>query len=82
MSITSRSNGTLLNKKPFKGLVCLVTLMAFLCNMALVDTTWAVGTPSALPGRGADRAGGSGSLKELHVDTFTLPEYLGHIKDQ
>ena len=50
--------------------------------MALIDSAWAVGTPSALPGRGADRADGSGSLKELHVDTFILPEYLGHIKDQ
>ena len=82
MSITARSNEILITKKPFKVLVCLVTLVAFLCNTVLLDVTWAVGIPSALPGRGADGAGGSGLFKELHVDTFTLPEDLGHIKDQ
>ena len=79
---TARSNGALINKKPFKVLVCLVTLVAFLCNTVLFDSAWAVGTPSGLPGSSPDRAGGSGLFKELHVDTFTLPEYLGHINDQ
>jgi hypothetical protein len=55
--------------------------VAFLFNTVYFDVAWAVGTPSALTGRGTDRAGGPGLFKELHPDTFTLPEYLGHIKD-
>lgn len=81
MKTTARSSGTLISRKPFKVLVCLVTLAAFLFNTISYDVVWAVGMPSALTGRGSDRAGGSGILKELHVDTFTLPGYLGRIKD-
>ena len=81
MIITARSNVALLKYKPFKVLVCLVTLVAFLCNTVLFDSAWAVGTPSTLTGRGVDGAGGSGSLKELNIDTFALPEYLGQIKE-
>jgi len=81
MIITARSNRALVKYKPFKVLVCLVTLVAFLCNTVLFDSAWAVGTPSTLTGRGVDGAGGSGSLKELNIDTFTLPEYLGQVKE-
>lgn len=82
MNITARSNGNLRNKKPFKVLVCLVTLVAFLFNTTYFDVAWAVGTPSELPGGGPDRAGSPGFIfKELNPDTFSLPEYLGHVKD-
>ncbi len=75
--ITARSNDSI---KPLKVLVCLVTLVAFLFNTISYDFAWAAGTPSGLPGGSSDRAGGSG-FKQLSPDTFTLPEYLGNIKD-
>ncbi|MDP2929304.1 MAG: hypothetical protein Q8O01_04490 [Candidatus Omnitrophota bacterium] len=75
-----------------KVLVCLVTLMAFLFNMVSYDLAllrplgfvgqaWAVGASSGLPGGGSDRASGSSSFKEVRVETFALPEYLGYVKD-
>ena len=79
--ITARSNGYLRKKKPFKVLVCLVTLVAFLFSTISFDVAWAVGTPSGSPGGGSDRAGGPGVVKGLNVDTFTIPEYLGQIRD-
>ncbi|MFA5143730.1 MAG: twin-arginine translocation signal domain-containing protein [Candidatus Omnitrophota bacterium] len=79
--ITARSNGILRNRKPFKVLVCLVTLVAFLVNTVSFDVAWAIGTPSGLPGGGSDRADGPGFVKGLNVDTFTLPEYLGLVRD-
>ncbi|KJJ84488.1 conserved hypothetical protein, membrane [Candidatus Omnitrophus magneticus] len=81
MKTTARSSGALISRKPFKVLVCLVTLVAFLFNTISYDVVWAVGTPSALTGRGADRADGPEFIKELHINTFTLPEYLGRVKD-
>lgn len=84
--ITARSNGSFgIKNKPFKVIICLVTLMAFLFNTVSYDLAWAARTPSELPGGGSDRAGSPDSpgfiIKELRVDTFTLPEYLGRIKD-
>jgi hypothetical protein len=52
--------------------------VAFLFNTASYDYAWA----AEIPGRGVDMPDGSGVFKELNADTFTLPEYLGHIKDQ
>ena len=80
--ITARSNGKLRNKKPLKVLVCLVTLVAFLCNTAFYDAAWAAGSPAELPGGGSDRAGGSGVLRSnLAVDNIEIPLRLGEIKD-
>ena len=81
----ARSNSYigLLQKKPFKALVCLVTLVAFLFNMVSYDLAWAARTPSELTGVCSDRAGSPGLItKELHPDTFVLPEYLGRVKDR
>ena len=80
--ITARSNKVLIQKKPFKVIVCAVTLMAFLFNIVSYDLAWATGTPSELPGSGSDRAGSPGVFKELDPVTFILPEYLGTIKDK
>jgi hypothetical protein len=55
-----------------------VISVAFLFNTASYDYAWA----AEIPGRGVDMPDGSGVFKELNADTFTLPEYLGHIKDQ
>ena len=79
--ITARSNGGLRITKPFKVLVSLVTSTAFLFNTVYFDVAWAVGNTAGLPGGGSYRAGSSGLFKELRPDTFSLPEYLGHIKD-
>ena len=92
MSTTVRSNGSLINKRPFKVLVCLVTLAAFLFNtvsydlvllrpLSFVEQAWAVGKPSGFPDGGSARAGGLRPSKGLRVGSFTLPEYLGRIKE-
>lgn len=72
-------------------LVSLVTLVAFIFNiisydlallrpLGFVGQAWAASAPLELFGDDSNRAGGLGVIKELHSDTFTLPEYLGHIK--
>ncbi|MBN2453624.1 MAG: hypothetical protein JXB40_05115 [Candidatus Omnitrophica bacterium] len=73
MNITTRANGISIKSKPFKVMVSLVTLVAFLCNMALPDTARAIEIPSLLSGAAPV------PVKELRVDTFTLSEYLGHV---
>lgn len=88
----ARSNSYVFSiNKPLKVLVCTITLMAFFINIFAYDLAWAAGTPSGLTSVGSDRAGSSGvssfakasedRFKELNVNTFILPEYLGHIKD-
>ena len=77
----ARSNSNFGIKRPFKVLVCLVTLWSFLFNTVSFDLAWAARAPLELSGDGSNRAGGPGVVKELRVDTFTLPEYLGRIKD-
>ncbi|MCX5667372.1 MAG: AAA domain-containing protein [Candidatus Omnitrophica bacterium] len=72
-------------------LVCLVTLWSFLFNTFSYDLAWAAGNTIEPTAVGSNRAGGPGlssfakasedKIKEFHVDTFSLPEYLGHIKD-
>lgn len=81
MNITARYNNTLRKNRTFKILVCLITLITFSFNTVCFNATLAVGTPSELPGNNPDKTDSSDLFKELHVDTFTLPEYLGHIKD-
>ena len=91
MSPTARSNmgtGYFIperEKQPvpflFRRTVALITLIAFITTSLPVDMARAAGTPSELPGGGSDRAGGAGVLKELRVDTFSLPASLGHIRD-
>ena len=83
MNVTARPNDNLITKKPsfdklrmamskaewpFRVLVCLATLVAFLFNTVCFDLAWAVGSPAV--------------FKELDPATFTLPEYLSTIKDQ
>ena len=148
--ITARSNGIIIKRKPFKVLVCLVTLWSFLFNtvsydlallspLGFVGQAWAATPRRGLPsdsslarpsaplgtspeqgrrtrggtepsrstrtpleptGVGSNRAvlrqaqdspeqgrraGSPDSpgaiIKELSVDTFSLPEYLGRVKD-
>ena len=84
----ARSNSNFGIKRPFKVLVCLVTLWSFLFNTVsydLVLQAWAARTPLEPTGVGSNRAGGPDSpgaiIKELSVGTFSLPGYLGYIKD-
>jgi phosphotransferase system HPr-like phosphotransfer protein len=76
------SKPILLNRKPFRALVCLVTLVAFTATSVLSDAAWAVTTAPMFPGRDVGAADGPGNFKELNVDTFTLPAFLGMINDQ
>jgi len=68
----------LIKRRPFKALVCLVTLVTFLFNTVSLDLAWALEASSRLS-INSDRADNPVSLKELNVDTFTLPEYLGQV---
>ncbi|MCX5677834.1 MAG: hypothetical protein NTY76_01870 [Candidatus Omnitrophica bacterium] len=77
--ITIGSNGSLKKKKPFKALICIVTLAAFLFNTVSYDAAWAVGTPSELSDNGSNKAGGQGFTKDINVTNFTLPKDLGSV---
>lgn len=81
--IVGRSSSTngIFRKGPFKVLVCLVTLWSFLFSTISYDLAWAARTTLELSADGSNRAGSPGVVKELNVDTFTLPEYLGRIND-
>ena len=84
-------------KGPLKVTVCLVTLWSFLFNIVFTDVlfdakAWAARQPlelsraSSLGSDGPSRLPvsvirSSSSVKELRVDTFRLPEYLGTIRD-
>ncbi|UCD55175.1 MAG: HEAT repeat domain-containing protein [Candidatus Omnitrophota bacterium] len=72
-------------KRPYKGIIVFITIWSFLFNTVgpdiLLEKAWAAGTPLEPARVGSDRAGGPGPFKELNVNTFTLPQYLGHIKD-
>ena len=78
-------------RKPFKVVVCAITLVAFFVNTFAYDIAWAGGTPSELTSVGSDRATGPGlsssanasedRLRELDPATFKLPDSLGTIKD-
>ncbi|MFC1576426.1 tetratricopeptide repeat protein [Candidatus Omnitrophota bacterium] len=70
---------------PLKAIVCIVALWSFLLTNIgggfLIEKAWAAGTPLELTTVGSNRAGSPGTIKELNVESFTLPQYLGHIKD-
>lgn len=74
-------NSILLRDSLFIKVIALITLIAFISTNVFQDVAWAVGTPSELTRVGADRADGPGLLKELNVQTFKLPESLGHVRD-
>lgn len=88
----ARSSYCLFNsKKPFKVIVCLVTLVAFFVNtfsydlallrpLDFVEQAWAATDAAGLPSVGPAGAGGPGSPKELRVDTFMLPSHLGTVQ--
>ena len=83
MFINARSDSSLIRRLgPFKVLVTLVTLWSFLFSLVSCDLAWAIRTPLEPTGVGSNRAGGPGAvIKELNVDTFALPEYLGQVRD-
>ncbi|MFA5146512.1 MAG: FHA domain-containing protein [Candidatus Omnitrophota bacterium] len=70
-----------MNRRPFRVTIAIVTLWAFLLNIVAYDLAWAAGTPTELTSVGPDRAGGPGVVKELDASTFSLPQYLGSIRD-
>lgn len=77
----SDRNIGILKNRPFKVIVCAVTLAAFFVNIFSYDLAWAARTPLESTGVGSNRAGSPGVVKELKAETFALPAYLGHIKD-
>jgi hypothetical protein len=70
-----------IKKRPLKVMVAIITLWSFLFNMVCCDVTWAAKSTIGSTSLGPIGTGGPGSFKELKVETFNLPEYLGHIKD-
>ncbi|MBN1871354.1 MAG: hypothetical protein JW800_02160 [Candidatus Omnitrophica bacterium] len=68
-------------KRPLKVMVAIITLWSFLFNTVFCDVTWAAKSTIGSTSLGPIGTGSPGVSKELNVDTFSLPEYLGHIKD-
>ena len=84
--LNARANSYIFSKKGPLRVIAFVTLWSFLFSIGggeiLVEKAWAARTPLELTGVGSNRAGSpSASIKDLNVETFTLPQYLGHIKD-
>ena len=76
----------------FVRLTAILTITAFIATSIPVGSAWAVQSVAELPHVGSDDASGSGfspdiitksgALKELNVDTFSLPHYLGAIRNR
>ncbi len=79
--INASSNSNRRLKRPFKVLVSIVTLWSFLFSLVSYDLTWAARTPLEPTGVGSNRAGSLSVVKDLNVDTFAIPEYLGQVRD-
>jgi NTE family protein len=62
-------------------IVSIITLGVFLFTTFSQDIAWAAKGPMELASLGSKGAAGAGSFKELNVETFSIPAYLGHIKD-
>ena len=83
--LNGRANNHIFSKKgPFKAIVYIV-LWSFLFSMGggeyLVGNAWAARTSLGPTAVGLDRTDSPGSFKELNVEAFAIPQYLGHIKD-
>jgi len=76
----SDSNIWINRHRPFRVLVSAITLVAFLFTTIYSDVAWAVGT-SGFSSVGPANPTGPGLLKELNVETFFIPEYMGFLRD-
>ena len=80
--LDARSNNyAFVMRRPHKAMVSAVTLVAFLFNIFVYDIAWAADTSAEFTSVGSGSAGGPGSIRDLNVGTFKLPEYLGQIRD-
>ncbi len=78
---SNRSVG-ILYKRPFKVLVCLVTLWSFLFSTISCDLAWAARTPLEPTAVGSNRAGSPGfSQKNIDIDKVDVPFRLGEIRE-
>lgn len=72
---------------PLKVMVTMITLWSFLFTSVgpLPTVAWAAKPPTEFTSVGSERGGGPGfpgePAKELRTETFTLPEYLGTVRD-
>ncbi|MFA6636558.1 MAG: tetratricopeptide repeat protein [Candidatus Omnitrophota bacterium] len=77
----TNSKPILFKRKPLRVLVSLVTLAAFFTTTVLHDAAWAVMATPIFTGRDVAVSDGPGNFKELNVDAFTLPVFLGTVND-
>ncbi len=68
--------------KPLKVVTSVITAVAFLFNTISYDVAWAITGDSGLPHVGLEEPGSPGVIKELNPNAFSLPPYLGQIKDR
>ncbi|MBN1527039.1 MAG: hypothetical protein JW919_05625, partial [Candidatus Omnitrophica bacterium] len=68
--------------RPLRKMVCLITAIAFLFNIVYADLSLAIVTTPEYASPSARAAKIVSAAKELRVDTFNLPEYLGSVKDK
>jgi len=76
----SLGGSCLMRRRPFTVIVCLITAWSFLFNTIFFDLSWADRVPPEISPDVSVRPVSSGVIKELNVKTFTLPEYLGHVR--
>jgi len=69
-----------MRKGPFRVIVCIITLWSFLFNTVGLHEAWAARSPLELTSVDSNRPGGP--MASLDIETFTLPAYLGRIKDR
>jgi len=74
-----------LYKSPYKAIISIITIWAFLFNTIAMELAWASKSPSPmLPASGTDDAGSPGHLSKsragLNLPYFWLPAVLGEIK--
>ncbi|MDB4349872.1 hypothetical protein OAA99_02845, partial [Omnitrophica bacterium] len=83
----ARSNNHILDRKGPLKVIAIITLWSFLFTtlgdgVVLLEDAWAARTPLGLASTGLNRPGSpSASHKELDVESFTLPDSLGYVKD-
>ncbi len=86
MKDTGNGSRYLLSGRPVRAIITVITLWSFLFNISggEVSSAWAARTPLELTRVGSNSRAGSepGRLvKDLRVETFSLPENFGRIKD-
>ena len=76
-----RFSNYILRHKGLLRVIAFITLWSFFITSLPLDFVWAAGKPLKPSGVGFDRGSSPDLFKKLNIETFTLPQNLGHIQD-